>query len=69
MSGAMMMDRTAMGMPGMAGPGMATPGMGAPTGMPTGTNFMMVQGERLTPRSVVTRIAGTMLRKTVGGKE
>ena len=42
MSGAMMMDRTAMGMPGMAGPGMATPGMGAPTGMPTGTNFMMV---------------------------
>src|SRR5216684_332119 len=33
------------------------------------TNFMMIQGERLTPRSVVTRIAGTMLRKTVGNKE
>src|SRR6267143_1548987 len=33
------------------------------------TNFMMVQAERLTPRSVVTRIAGTMLRKTLGGKE
>ena len=33
------------------------------------TNFMMVQSERLTPRSVVTRIAGTMMRKTVGGKE
>ena len=33
------------------------------------TNFIMVQSERLTPRSVVTRIAGTMLRKTLGGKE
>ena len=33
------------------------------------TNFMMVQSERLTPRSVVTRIAGTMMRKTVGGKD
>jgi short-subunit dehydrogenase len=33
------------------------------------TNFIMIQGERLTPRSVVTRIAGTMLRKTVGNKE
>ena len=33
------------------------------------TNFIMVQSERLTPRSVVTRIAGTMMRKTVGGKE
>ena len=33
------------------------------------TNFMMVQSERLTPRSVVTRIAGTMMRKTVGDKE
>jgi len=33
------------------------------------TNFIMIQGERLTPRSVVTRIAGTMLRKTVGSKE
>ena len=32
------------------------------------TNFMMVQSERLTPRSVVTRIAGTMMRKTVGNK-
>ena len=33
------------------------------------TNFMMVEAERLTPRSMVVRIAGTMLRKTVGGKE
>jgi len=33
------------------------------------TNFIMVQSERLTPRSVVTRIAGTMMRKTVGGKD
>ena len=33
------------------------------------TNFIMIQSERLTPRSVVTRIAGTMLRKTVGSKE
>ena len=33
------------------------------------TNFMMVQAERMTPRSVVTRIAGTMLRKTIGSKE
>jgi uncharacterized protein len=33
------------------------------------TNFLMVQSERLTPRSVVTRIAGTMMRKTVGNKE
>jgi len=33
------------------------------------TNYIMIQGERLTPRSVVTRIAGTMLRKTIGGKE
>jgi hypothetical protein len=33
------------------------------------TNFLMVQGERLTPRSIVVRIAGTMLRKTLGGKE
>jgi len=32
------------------------------------TNFIMVQSERLTPRSVVTRIAGTMMRKTVGNK-
>ncbi len=33
------------------------------------TNSIMIQAERLTPRSVVTRIAGTMLRKTVGSKE
>lgn len=33
------------------------------------TNFMMIAAERLTPRSMVVRIAGTMLRKTVGGKE
>jgi len=29
----------------------------------------MVQAERMTPRSVVTRIAGTMLRKTIGSKD
>ena len=33
------------------------------------TNFMMVESERLVPRSLVTRIAGSMLRKTVGSKE
>jgi short-subunit dehydrogenase len=33
------------------------------------TNLMMVQAERLTPRAMVVRIAGSMLRKTVGGKE
>ena len=33
------------------------------------TNFMMVEAERLTPRTWVVRIAGTMLRKTIGGKE
>ena len=33
------------------------------------TNFIMVEAERLTPRSLVVRIAGTMLRKTVAGKE
>ncbi len=35
----------------------------------TALRAIMVQSERLTPRSVVTRIAGTMLRKTLGGKE
>jgi uncharacterized protein len=33
------------------------------------TNFLMVESERLAPRSLVLRIAGTMLRKTVGSKE
>jgi short-subunit dehydrogenase len=33
------------------------------------TNLMMVQAERLTPRAIVVRIAGTMLRKTIGVKE
>ena len=33
------------------------------------TNFLMVEAERLTPRAMVVRIAGTMLRKTVGSKE
>src|SRR5438552_1920021 len=33
------------------------------------TNFMMVEAERLTRRTWVVRIAGTMLRKTIGGKE
>jgi short-subunit dehydrogenase len=30
------------------------------------TNLMMVEAERLTPRAMVVRIAGTILRKTVG---
>ena len=42
MSGAMMMDRTSMGMPGMGASTMGAPGMTAPTAMPTGVNFMMV---------------------------
>jgi short-subunit dehydrogenase len=33
------------------------------------TNFIMVEAERLTPRAMVVRIAGTMLRKTLGSKE
>jgi short-subunit dehydrogenase len=32
------------------------------------TNFMMVESERLVPRSLVLRIAGAALRKTFGGK-
>src|SRR5437667_6927383 len=32
-------------------------------------NFLVTESERLLPRSVVARIAGTMLRKTIGGKE
>src|SRR6267142_4118884 len=33
------------------------------------TNFIMIEAERLTPRAMVGRIAGTMLRKTVGTRE
>jgi uncharacterized protein len=32
------------------------------------TNFMMVEAERLTPRSVVLRIAGSVLRQMIAGK-
>src|SRR5579872_5425224 len=42
MSSAMMMERTAMGMPAMGVPGMGTPPMGAPTATPTGTSWVMV---------------------------
>jgi hypothetical protein len=42
MSSAMMMERTGMGMPGMTVPGIGTPPVGAPSGMPAGTNWMMV---------------------------
>jgi hypothetical protein len=42
MSSAMMMERTGMGMPGMGVPTLGTPPVGAPTGVPTGTNWMMV---------------------------
>lgn len=40
MSSTMMMERT--GMPGMSLPGLGTSPMGTATGMPTGTNWMMV---------------------------
>jgi short-subunit dehydrogenase len=33
------------------------------------SNFMMVESERLVPRSLVLRVAGMALRKTFGGKE
>jgi len=33
------------------------------------TNFLMVESERLAPRSLVLRTAGMVLRKTVGGKD
>lgn len=33
------------------------------------TNFLMVESERLAPRSLVLRTAGMVLRKTVGGQE
>src|SRR2546423_7147725 len=42
MSNAMMMDRTGMGMPGMTMPGMGTSPMSSPTGMPVGSNYLMV---------------------------
>ena len=33
------------------------------------SNFMMVESERLVPRSLVLRVAGMALRKTFGGKD
>jgi len=42
MSSAMMVERTGMGMPGMYSPPMGTPTVGTPTGVPVGTNWMMV---------------------------
>jgi short-subunit dehydrogenase len=33
------------------------------------SNFMMVESERLVPRTLVLRVAGMALRKTFGGKE
>jgi short-subunit dehydrogenase len=33
------------------------------------TNLMMIESERLVPRSLVRRIAGSMLRKTVGSEK
>ena len=42
MSSAMMMERTAMGMPAMGVPGMGAPPMGAPMATPTGTSWVMV---------------------------
>ena len=42
MSSAMMMERTSVGMPGMPFPGVGPPPVGAPTGVPMGTNWMVV---------------------------
>jgi hypothetical protein len=42
MTSAMMMERTGMAMPGMGVPGMGTSPLGTPTGVPVGTNWMMV---------------------------
>ena len=42
MSSAMMMERTAMGMPAMGVPGMGAPTLGAPTATPTSGNWLMV---------------------------
>jgi hypothetical protein len=41
MMSTMMTERTGMGVPGMGMPGMGT-GVGSPTGMPAGTNWLMV---------------------------
>jgi len=42
MSSTLMMERTGMAMPGMGVPGLGTPTVGTPTGVPVGTNWMMV---------------------------
>jgi hypothetical protein len=42
MSSAMMMERTAMGMPAMGVPGMGAPPMGTPTATPASTSWLMV---------------------------
>jgi hypothetical protein len=55
MSSAMMMERTGLGVPGMTVPGVGTPPVGAPTGVPVGTNWMVV------PRCSIK------LEKTTGG--
>jgi hypothetical protein len=38
----MLMERAGVGMPGYGIPGMGTPTVGTPTGVPVGTNWMMV---------------------------
>ncbi len=42
MSSAMMMERAGLGLPGVGVPGVGTPTVGSPTGVPVGTNWMMV---------------------------
>ena len=42
MSSAMMMERTAMTMPGVGVPGIGVPAMGTPAGVPAGVNYMVV---------------------------
>jgi hypothetical protein len=42
MSSAVMMERTAMGVPGMSVPGLGASSVGTPAGFPTGPNWTMV---------------------------
>ena len=42
MSSTMMMERTGMALPGMGVPGLTPSSVGTPTGLPVGTNWMMV---------------------------
>jgi hypothetical protein len=48
MLNALMMERSATGMPSMGVPGFGTSPGGSPSGMPTGANFLMVPRGKLT---------------------